>query len=341
MVVVNIPLNEGEKEPAAGSTPADKQGDGKGHANKPFLAMKVTGTVKWFNVKSGYGFINRKDTGEDVFVHQSAIVRNNPKKAVRSVGDGETVEFDVVAGEKGNEAANVTGPGGEAVKGSPYAADKRRGFRQWFFRGGPRSRSSRKQDGEEAGDGEDGGQNEKPRRYRQRKFIGGGGGGGGGRYYPRRQSSRSDKNGEKEGGDGNDDGDHEDGRPISEQRQERGAPRGRGGRGRRYPSYRGGRSGPPKSRQSQSDGGDGAVKESGGGGEGGNAAPAERSGRGGGRGRGRPRYRRPQRSRSQTDKQAKNSDGVHNNEAKDDAPAAAPPAETTQAVQNTTDESAA
>ncbi|XP_062135216.1 Y-box-binding protein 1 [Drosophila sulfurigaster albostrigata] len=116
---------------------------------KEIIATKVTGTVKWFNVKSGYGFINRSDTKEDVFVHQSAIARNNPKKAVRSVGDGELVEFDVVIGEKGNEAANVTGPSGEPVRGSQFAADKRRNFRPWM------KKNRRKLPGEGDNDGDE------------------------------------------------------------------------------------------------------------------------------------------------------------------------------------------
>ena len=60
------------------------------------MYKKVLVTVGWFNVRNGYGFINSNDTKEDVFVHLTAIKRNNPKKYLHSVGDGETVQSDVV-----------------------------------------------------------------------------------------------------------------------------------------------------------------------------------------------------------------------------------------------------
>jgi len=63
---------------------------------------KEQGTVKWFNAEKGYGFIQRK-SGPDIFVHQSAILT----EGYRTLEQGQTVEFEVVKGEKGLQAANV------------------------------------------------------------------------------------------------------------------------------------------------------------------------------------------------------------------------------------------
>lgn len=65
-------------------------------------AREETGTVKWFNVKKGYGFITR-DSGDDVFVHY----RNIHGDGRRAVADGQRVRFVVVNGDKGLQAEEV------------------------------------------------------------------------------------------------------------------------------------------------------------------------------------------------------------------------------------------
>ena len=66
----------------------------------------MTGKVKWFNAEKGYGFIEREDGG-DVFVHFSAIQVEGYKTLEETLEDGQTVEFDVVEGSRGEQAANV------------------------------------------------------------------------------------------------------------------------------------------------------------------------------------------------------------------------------------------
>ena len=52
--------------------------------------------MKSFNIKNGYGFVTRRDTLQDVFVHQFGILQNNPDKLKPSLDNGERVQFDVV-----------------------------------------------------------------------------------------------------------------------------------------------------------------------------------------------------------------------------------------------------
>lgn len=65
--------------------------------------MRSKGRVKWFNERRGYGFIEQAN-GEDLFVHYSAI----QSEGFKTLEEGQEVEFDIIEGPKGLQAANVT-----------------------------------------------------------------------------------------------------------------------------------------------------------------------------------------------------------------------------------------
>ncbi|KAG0050229.1 Y box binding protein 1 [Gryganskiella cystojenkinii] len=90
-------------------------------------ANRRTGRVKFFNSTKGFGFIIPSESTEgapadEIFVHHTAIHNDG---GFKSLAEGEDVEYDIVPGPKGMQAANVTGPHGAAVRGDPNAG---RGF---------------------------------------------------------------------------------------------------------------------------------------------------------------------------------------------------------------------
>ncbi len=76
------------------------------------MAEKEQGTVRWFNNKKGYGFLQKKSDGKDIFVHFSAI----SMEGYKTLKAGDQVEFEVTDGEKGPQASSVVVVGSQPVE---------------------------------------------------------------------------------------------------------------------------------------------------------------------------------------------------------------------------------
>jgi len=86
----------------------------------------VSGTVKWFNSKKGFGFIISEE-GKDIFVHYSALVKDKGEYA--TLNENDKVEFDIVEGQKGPQASNVVVTEKAPRVYNPYNRGGKRNYR--------------------------------------------------------------------------------------------------------------------------------------------------------------------------------------------------------------------
>lgn len=108
------PVDTPAEEPA--STAEEAPHDTEDREEQAPAGEKQTGTVKWFSVQKGFGFVTPDEGEGELFVHQTSIVA----EGFRSLREGERVEFDTEVSEDGRaKAINVTGPDGAPPQGAP------------------------------------------------------------------------------------------------------------------------------------------------------------------------------------------------------------------------------